>query len=205
MSKAKLDKLVAIADRLDRLGEHHLADRIDTIIHLAAENETIPTDSDSEETEYSKEEYQRLLANVFEHLSTIYFDTIPNIEYLAPFWETIKGAIESARFKSVQALEDKVKTFDFVRYREWIKELATLRKNLVSCRKLPMDASRVLRERTLLVLPLEKIIHQLALLYKDDQTLKALEDEWRSLLAVFDNVFEQTTAEIANIDLKRHI
>ena len=191
-----------MADKFDRLGEHELADRVDAIIHLAAENET---SINNEKPEYSKEEYQRLLANVFEHLTTIYFTIIPEIEYLLPFWDTLKGAIEVARANTIKSLEDKVKTFDFIRYREWIRQLADIRKELISCKQLPLDASRVLRERTLLTLPLEKIINQLSLLYQDDENLKNLENQWKTLLIVFDNVFEQTTAQIAGVDLKRHI
>lgn len=206
---SNLIRLAQLGDEFDRLGEHDLADRIDSIIKTAADGdvnlEGMPVEQDETNKEFTKEEHQRLLTVVFEHLMDVYIATLPEIEYLQPFWDIIKSAIETARARTKTNIDKKTNAFDYNQYKKWAEKLAKIRGKLARWRKEELTSSRVLQERFLITSPLKQLINQLDYTFSDDQALQSIYDEWNRLLIVFDNIFEQTTEEIAGVPLKRNL
>lgn len=201
---SSLVRLAELGDEFDRLGQHELAEKIDGIIKLAADVD-VNFEPGALDRPFDLEEQQRLLTVVFEHLVDLYYHTIPEIEYLAPFWDIIRSALESARIKTKKNIDDKTSAFDYAAYKKWSEDLGKLREKFAKWRQEELSKVRVLQERYLIVLPLKRLVHQLETLYKDDQALQAIETEWRRLLSIFDNIFEQTTAQIADVELKRNV
>lgn len=196
-------KLAQLGDEFDRLGEHDLADRVDSILKLAAEADVGL--NGEEEQEFSKEEHQRLLTVVYEHLMDLYIDVLPKIEYLQPFWDVIKTAIETSRARVKTNIEEKTKAFDHDKYQKWAQDLAELRSKFANWTDAELTPARVLQERFLITAPLKQLISQIELTYSDDQAINSIKEEWERILIIFDNIFEQTTGEIAGVPLKRSL
>jgi len=206
---SNLIRLAQLGDEFDRLGEHELADRIDSIIKVAADGdislEGMPVDQDDTNKEFTKEEHQRLLTVVFEHLMDVYISALPEIEYMQPFWDVIKSALETARARTKTNIDKKTNAFDYKQYKKWAEKLSDIRKKLVHWRNQELTSSRVLQERFLITTPLKQLINQLDYTFSDDEAIQAIYDEWNRLLIIFDNIFEQTTGEIAGVPLKRNL
>lgn len=201
---SNLIRLAELGDEFDRFGEHELADRVDSILKLAADANVDLNDGEQEES-FTKEEHQRLLTVVFEHLMDLYIDVLPKIEYLQPFWDVIKSAIETARARTAVNIEDKTKAFEYQQYKKWAEQFGKLREKFANWVDKELTSARVLQERFLITSPLKRLINQLEITFADDEAMQALKDEWKRLLIVFDNIFEQTTGEIAGIPLKRSL
>lgn len=201
---SNLIRLAELGDEFDSLGRHDLANKVDTILKLAADVR-VNFESPVEDRPFSKEEYQRLLSVVFEHLIDIYFEVIPKIDYLKPFWDTIRSALETARARVKINIAKKTKAFDYKLYRKWAEELAGIRKKLIEWGLKDLTSARVLQERFYLLVPLKRILRQLEHTFSDDQALQSIADEWGRLLIILDNVFDQTTSEIIGMDFKRSV
>lgn len=201
---SNLIRLAELGDEFDRIGEHELADRVDSILKLAADA-GVDLNTDEKDEGFTKEEHQRLLTVVFEHLADLYIDVLPKIEYLQPFWDVIKSAIETARARTATNIADKTKAFEYQQYKKWAEQLAKLREKFANWLDKELTPTRVLQERYLITNPLKRLISQLEVTFADDEAMQALKDEWKRLLIVFDNIFEQTTEEIAGTPLKRNI
>lgn len=201
---SNLENLVSIGDQFDRLGEYQLADRIDSIIKLAAKVQ-LNFEGNPHDRPYSKEEEQRLLTVLFEHVIDLYFDIMPKIEYLVPFWDALRSTFETARLKTQENIKDKTKAFDFEAYKKWIRSLTETKHKLEEWRTKPLSSARVTQERALLLSPMQRLIAKLETLFSDDQSLEVILQEWKHVLSVFDNIFGQTTEQIAGVDFKRNI
>jgi hypothetical protein len=196
--------LVELGDEFDRLGHHELADRVDRILKLAADVR-IDFHPEKSERPYNKEEYQRLLAVVFEHLVDLYYDVVPKIDYLKSFWDIVRSAIETSRARVQLNMKEKTKAFDYEAYKKWAEKLKSLKQKLENWQDRELTGAKVLQERFLLLTPLKQLIVQLQTTFSDDKDMEAICEEWQRVLIVFDNIFDQTTSQITGEDLKHSI
>jgi hypothetical protein len=199
-----INDLVQLGDEFDSLGQADLADRVDRIIKLAADVR-IDFHPETSKRKYNKEEHQRLLTVAFEHLVDLYYKTLPKIDYLKSFWDVIRSALETSRSRVQINMKEKTQAFDYQEYKKWAEKLKSFQEKLIDWNKKDLSSARVLQERFLILTPLKQLIAQLERTYSDDQDMEAIREEWQRILIVFDNIFDQTTAQITGEDLKYNI
>lgn len=199
-----INDLVQLGDEFDNLGQIDLADRVDRIIKLAADVR-IDFHPETSKRKYDKQEHQRLLMVAFEHLIDVYYKALPKIDYLKSFWDVIRSALETSRARVQMNMKEKTKAFDYDEYKKWAGKLKFFQEKLLDWNKKELSSARVLQERFLILTPLKQLIAQLEKTFSDDKDMEAIREEWQRILIVFDNVFDQTTAQITGEDLKYNI
>lgn len=200
MRRTTVNKLVAMADYFDKVGEHAVSDKIDLALRLAA---TVNVHQEKEPRPFDKEEEQRLIATEYNHIYRVFLNSLPYITYLEAFWPRIKPALDRCRMIINQQMQEKTDELDFSRFQERFEEIKQLNEKLAACRKQEIGKSRVLEERNLILGAIRGLAKRLRRLYKDDEVMGIIQNELQALLNVFDNVFEQTTGQIADVSLPR--
>lgn len=193
-------KLVEIGDFFDSVGQHDLANQTDSIIRLAAE---VTFKIDQPERPFNKEEEQRLIVNEFQHWYKMFLQELPQIDYLKPFWDILRNALDHASIVLRQQMEDKTEKFDFERIKERLQEVIETREKLQEWREKDVEKARVISERALILNPLKNLGERLSRLYADDQNLSSVQEELQRLVNVFENIFQRTAGEISNISFPR--
>jgi len=189
-----------MADYFDKVGEPALTDKIDLALRLAA---TVNVHQEKEKRPFDKEEEQRLIATEYNHIYRIFLNSLPYITYLEPFWPKIKPALDRCRMIINQQMLEKTEEMDFDRFKERFEDIKELGTKLAYWRKQEIGKGRVLAERDLILRAISGLAKRLRRLYDDDETMATIQNEFQALLNVFDNVFEQTTGQIADVSLPR--
>lgn len=198
-----IKSLLKLADEFDRLGHVDLANNITEILRVVNANDIKINYENDLSRPYDKEEEQRRIAIEFKHLYKMYLDVLPKIDYLKPFFDTIKGALETAKLIIEQHIAEKTPAFDFTKFRSFFDNLNQTRDKILDLQAQNMTSTRVLLERQMILAPLKDLRQRMGSLYKDDADLEAIETQLGNLLNVFDNIFDQTVGQIANVPLAR--
>ncbi len=192
-----INKLVQLADEFDRLGHTDLANNVDRAIRLAAD---LKVDFEySYDRPYNKEEEQRLIAIEYNALYKMLLTLLPKIDYLAPFIDTLVGALDHASLVIKAKMEDKTPAFNLENLKKRLARINIIQQKLQNWSSKDVTRTRVIMERDLLLQPFKQLLSRLQSLFKDDETLEAIADEFKIIINVFENIFGQTISQIADM------
>lgn len=193
---ANITTLIEMADHFDQLGHPDLADRVDGIIEQSVKLRMFV------KAEENTDKQQRLLAIVFERIVDFYMNVFPKIDYLKPFWDIVKDALEQARMKIKEAMKDKTEAFSYPDFQKWDQSIIKTRESLEKWTDKELTGTRAVAERFLLLQPIRRLLQTMEKTFEDDQNMQKVYDEIRRICIIFDNIFNQTTAQIADIPFK---
>lgn len=195
-----IERLITIGDFFDSVGQYDLADKTDAIVKLAAD---VTFNIETQKRPFDKEEEQRLIVNEYQHWYRMFLLELPQIDYLKPYWDVLRNALDHTSLVLTQQIKDKTEKFDFERLKERLQEVIQTRNKLSKWREQEVEKARVVSERALVIEPLRNLRDRLSRLYKDDPALSSIEEEFQKLINVFENIFQKTAGEISNISFPR--